>query len=93
MVIFLEFSFPNYQSGMFELVSVVGLKEGESYSFRATAMNIYGTSGAANSIFVDAGKLIILSLSLSLSLSLAPSPGLYNFSCLSLIHSPIYMLP
>lgn len=74
-----EFAFPDYQSGMFESVTVVGLKEGESYSFSAIAMNIYGTSGVTNSVSVSTSKYVTYSLSLSVSLFVSFSPSCFIF--------------
>ena len=51
-----EFPRGNYQSGEFETLVVRDLKQGQSYTFSATAMNFYGTSEVQNSAFVTAGK-------------------------------------
>ena len=52
----------DYQSGEFESVTVTGLEPGRSYTFSATAMNIFGMSGATNSPPVRAGTLYIWSI-------------------------------
>ena len=44
-----SFDRPNYVSRTFESLTVSGLMPGQSYTFRATAMNIYGTSESTNS--------------------------------------------
>ena len=43
-----SFDRPNYVSGASESLSVSGLISEQSYTFRATAVNIYGTSGPTN---------------------------------------------
>jgi hypothetical protein len=50
------FDFPDYVSG--ELVSIVvdQLRPGASYTFIATAMNIFGNSTSTNSLAQFAGK-------------------------------------
>ena len=50
-----SFARPNYVSEAFESLTVSGLMPGQSYTFRATAMNIYGTSESTNSSLVIAG--------------------------------------
>ena len=52
-----QFGFPSYMSGEFVSIPVDNLEPGESYIFSATAMNIFGTSGSANSPAQFAGKL------------------------------------
>ena len=42
-------------SGAFESLTVSGLMPGQSYTFRATAVNIYGASESINSSMVIAG--------------------------------------
>ena len=50
-----SFARPNYVSGAFESLTVSGLMPGQSYTFRATAVNIYGASEPTNSSLVIAG--------------------------------------
>ena len=50
-----SFDRPNYVNGAFESLSVSGLMPGQSYTFRATAVNIYGTSKPNNSTFMIKG--------------------------------------
>ena len=50
-----SFDRPNYVNGAFESLSVSGLMPGQSYTFRATAVNIYGTSKPNNSTFMIEG--------------------------------------
>ena len=50
-----SFDRPNYVSGASESLTISGLMPGQSYTFRATAVNIYGTSGPTNSSLVIAG--------------------------------------
>ena len=45
----------DYMSGVLESITVSGLEPGRGYTFSATAMNIFGTSDAANSPPVRAG--------------------------------------
>ena len=45
-------------SGELESITVRDLEPGRSYTFSATAMNIFGTSAAANSPPVRAGILV-----------------------------------
>ena len=47
--------FLSYQSGTFETIVIDGLEEGASYTFNATATNIYGSSQAATSVSILAG--------------------------------------
>ena len=49
-----SFDRSNYVSGTFESLTVSGLMPGQSYTFRATAVNIYGTSESTNSSMVTA---------------------------------------
>ena len=51
-----SFDRPNYVSGTFESLTVSGLMPGQSYTFRATAVNIYGTSKPSNSTFMIEGS-------------------------------------
>ena len=51
----IQYSFPDYQNGVFVSVSVSGLKEEEVYTFCVTAMNVFGTSKVAKSSSVIAG--------------------------------------
>ena len=48
----------NYQSGTFETIIIDKLKEGESYTFNATATNVYGSSQAAISVSILAGDIL-----------------------------------
>ena len=45
-----------YQSGEFETINVGDLEQGQTYTFKATAMNFFGTSGVERSDFVISGK-------------------------------------
>ena len=45
----------NYQSGTFETIVIDRLEEGESYTFNATAANIFGRSQAVTSMSIFAG--------------------------------------
>ena len=49
-----------YHSGTFESITVSGLEPGRTYSFSATAMNVYGTSSSTNSPLVSAGMSLTL---------------------------------
>ena len=51
------FEFPNYMSGQFVSIAVGQLEPGASYTFSATAMNIFGNSISAPSPQAFAGKL------------------------------------
>ena len=51
----ITFDRPNYVSGASESLSVSGLISEQSYTFRATAVNIYGISRPTNSSLVIAG--------------------------------------
>ena len=48
----------NYQNNKFETITVRDLEQGQSYTFSATATNIYGTSEVANSRSISAGRLL-----------------------------------
>ena len=50
-----SFARPNYVSGAFESLTVSGLMPGQSYTFRATAVNIYGASEPTDSSMVIGG--------------------------------------
>jgi hypothetical protein len=50
------FDFPNYVSGEFVSLVVDQLRPGASYTFSATAMNIFGNSTSTNSPAQFAGK-------------------------------------
>ena len=52
------FAFPAYMSGGFVSITVNKLQPGANYIFSATAMNIFGTSGSANSPAQFVGKLL-----------------------------------
>ena len=52
----------DYTSGELESITVRNLEPGRSYTFSATAMNIFGTSAAANSPPVRAGILYVLNV-------------------------------
>ena len=45
----IEFSFPDYQSGQYEVVLVESLQQGRSYIFSGVAVNIFGRSELAYS--------------------------------------------
>ena len=51
------YKFPNYMSGEFVSIAVGQLEPGGSYTFSATAMNIFGNSTSAPSPQAFAGKL------------------------------------
>ena len=51
------FNFPRYVSGQFVSIAVDQLQPGASYTFSATAINIFGNSTPANSPVQVAGKL------------------------------------
>ena len=51
------YEFPNYMSGQFVSIAVGQLEPGASYTFSATAMNIFGNSTSAPSLQAFAGKL------------------------------------
>ena len=55
----IQFDFPNYQSGVLVSISVNGLEPGKSYTFSATAMNMFGVSGPASSHSAHAGMLCV----------------------------------
>ena len=42
----------NYQSGEFEKITVHDILEGQSYVFKATAVNLYGTSHTETSLLI-----------------------------------------
>ena len=44
-----QFDFPDYVSGEFVSIVVSGLEQGRSYTFSATATNIFGSSVPASS--------------------------------------------
>ena len=44
-----SFEFPDYVSGKFVTITVDQLQPGMNYTFSASAMNIFGTSGSADS--------------------------------------------
>ena len=46
-----------YQSGIFVILTVGDLTEGETYTFSTTAENIYGESGSDNSDSIVIGGL------------------------------------
>lgn len=50
-----EKSFPSYQSNTFVSITVGDLEQGESYTFSATATNVFGDSTPAHSGPVFAG--------------------------------------
>ena len=47
-----EFVRNEYQSGEFETITVHDLEGGQRYTFKATAMNLFGTSDIATSLFI-----------------------------------------
>ena len=51
----IQYSFPDYQSGVFVSVSVSGLEKGKPYIFCVMAMNTFGTSKVTKSSSVIAG--------------------------------------
>ena len=51
------YEFPNYMSGQLVSIAVGQLEPGESYTFSATAVNIFGSSTSANSPVQFAGRL------------------------------------
>lgn len=56
----LRFSRPNYQSNMFEAITISDLMPGQSYTFSATAMNTFGESTPVNSAPVKTGTCKIV---------------------------------
>ena len=52
----ISYPFHNYQSNTFQALTVSGLKQEESYTFNATAINVFGASEPATSAEIPAGE-------------------------------------